>query len=91
MRIVREIMYSLSSVVDKYIMEKKFISEYVILLADGIFTFVLFLIFSIFDYHFFGIDDYKGYFNEFNYIELLVIFGENNNSIYFKSIYFNYQ
>ena len=76
LRIVRESIYSLSSVVDKYIMEKKFISEYVILLADGIFIFVLSFIFSIFDYNFFHIDNYKEYFNEFNFIELLVIFGE---------------
>ena len=76
LRILRESMYSLSSVVDKFIMEKKFISEYVILLADGISTVILFLIFVIFDYNYFHIDNYDEYFKNFNYIELLIIFGE---------------
>ena len=76
LRIVRESMYSLSSVIDKYIMEKKFISEYVILLADGIFNLVLFLIFTIFDYNYFHIDNYIEYFNKFNFIELLIVLGE---------------
>ena len=76
LRVLRESMYSLSSVVDNYIMEKKFISEYVILLADGISTVILFLIFVIFDYNYFHIDKYDEYFEKFNFIELLIIFGE---------------
>ena len=76
LRVLRESMYSLSSVIDNYIMEKKFISEYVILLADGISTVILFLIFVIFDYNYFHIDKYDEYFEKFNFIELLIIFGE---------------
>lgn len=74
-RILREICYSLSCVIDKYIMEKKFGSVYEILLSNGIILLVMFSIFSIFDYYFFGLDNYKEFFNNFSYIEFLVILG----------------
>ena len=75
LRILREATYSLSSVIDKYIMEKKFGSPYEILLANGLITSPLLIIFALIDYYFIGIDNYKEYFNNFNVIELLVVFG----------------
>ena len=74
-RIIRETVYSLSSVIDKYIMEKKFVSVYELLLSNGVIILILLLIFSIFDYNFFGVDNYSEYFSNFNFKELLVIFG----------------
>jgi len=74
LRVLRESMYSLSSVVDNYIMEKKFISEYTILLVDGISCVILFLIFVIFDYNYIGIDKYDDYFSNFSGIEVFMIF-----------------
>ena len=68
-------LYSLSSVVDKYIMENKFVSLYIMLIYHGVITLVLFIIFAIFDYYFFGIDNYEEYFSNFNVKELLVLFG----------------
>ena len=73
LRVLRESMYSLSSVVDNYIMEKKFISEYTILLVDGISCVILFLIFVIFDYNYIGIDKYDDYFSNFSGIEVFMI------------------
>ena len=74
-RLIREILYSLSSVIDKYIMEKKYVSVYEILSAHGILTLLLFIIIAILDYNFWGIDNYEEYFSNFNSTELLVIFG----------------
>lgn len=74
-RIIREVLYSLSSIIDKYIMEKKFISVYLLLLSNGVIILVALLIFAVFDYFFFDIDDYNKFFSEFNYKELLVILG----------------
>ena len=75
-RVIREIIYSLTTVIDKYIMEKKLVSAYQILLCDGIITVIIFIIFAIFDYYFIGyFDKYDDYFTNFNNIELIVIFG----------------
>ena len=76
LRILREIVYSLSSVFDKYIMVKKFCSVYEILLTDGVINTILFILFAVLDYNFFEFDNYEEYFNNFDNIELLVIFGE---------------
>ena len=75
LRVLREAIYSLSSNIDKYVMEKKFISVYLLLFSNGVFTIIIFGIFVIFDYFFFHIDDYKVYFREFNVEELLVALG----------------
>lgn len=74
-RLLREILYSLSCVTDKYVIEKKFGSVYELALASGVISLVLLFIFAIFDYYFFDFDNYDEYFEHFNYIELLVIFG----------------
>ena len=74
-RLLREVLFSLSSVVDKYILEKKFGSVYEILLTNGVITSTLFIIFAIIDHNFFGIYNYEEYFNNFNTTELLVASG----------------
>ena len=74
-RLLREVLFSLSSVVDKYILEKKFGSVYEILLTNGVITSTLFIIFAIIDHNFFGIYNYEEYFNNFNMTELLVASG----------------
>ena len=75
LRVLREIIYSLTTVIDKYIMEKKYVSAYQILLCDGVITLIIFIIFAIIDYNYLGLDDYDEYFQNFNTTELLVIFG----------------
>ena len=75
LRILREAIYSLSSNIDKYAMEKKFISVYLLLFSNGVFTFIILVIFAIFDYFFFHIDIYKDYFGEFIVKELLIALG----------------
>ena len=74
-RLLREVLFSLSSVVDKDILEKKFGSVYEILLTNGVITSTLFIIFAIIDHNFFGIYNYEEYFNNFNTTELLVASG----------------
>ena len=74
-RIIREAFYSLSSVVDKYIMEKKYISVYELLLSNGIIILIILIIFAIFDYYYIGLDNYSEYFSNFNSNELWVIIG----------------
>ena len=75
LRLLRETLYSLTSVIDKYIMETKFVSVYELLLCHGIFHLILFILFAIIDYNYFHIDDYEEYFSKFNTMELLVFFG----------------
>ena len=76
LRILREALYSLSCTIDKYVMERKFISVYLLLLSNGIINVIILGIFVIFDYFFFKVDDYKDYFGgDFSVIELLVALG----------------
>ena len=75
-KFVREILFSLYNVLAKYVMEKKFVSVYEFSFYVGTIILILLGIFSIFDYKFFGIDNYEEYFNNFNKTELLVILGE---------------
>ena len=75
LRILKEVLHSLSCNIDKYVMEKKFISVYLLLLFNGIFNVIIFGIFAIFDYFFFHLYDYKDYFSKFSVIELLVALG----------------
>lgn len=75
LRFPREILFSLSSVIDKYTMEKKFGSAYELLVANGVINLTILIIFAIFDYFFFGLDDYNKYFDNFNHTELLVALG----------------
>ena len=75
LRILREALYSLSCTIDKYVMERKFISVYLLLLSNGIIILIILGIFAIFDYFFIHIDNYKDYFGKFGVAELLVILG----------------
>ena len=74
MRFLREILYSFHDVVDKYIMEKKYGSIYEIAFYTGLINIILLGILSILDYYYFGLDNLPNYFNNFDRIELLVIF-----------------
>lgn len=72
LRLLREILYSLQDVINKYIMEKKFCSVYELSFYGGIIYLILIGLFSIFNYFYLKIDNFEEYFNNFNYIELLV-------------------
>ena len=76
-RFLRETLYSLSCVIDKYVMEKKFGSVYEIIFPNGVISFLFFIIFALFDYYYsiYGMDDYEKYFNNFDAIEFLVALG----------------
>ena len=75
LRLVREIVFSLHDIVNKYAMEKKFCSVYEISFYTGLILTVLFGTFAILDYFFFKLDNYKDYFEKFNTKELLVLIG----------------
>ena len=74
-KFIRETLFSLYNVMAKYVMEKKFVSVYEFSFYIGTISLILLIILSIFDYAFFGIDDYKEYFNNFNGTEFLVMVG----------------
>ena len=74
LRLLREILYSLHDVIDKYIIDKTFGSIYEIAFYTGIINLILLGIFAVLDYNYFDIDEYEEYFNNFNYKELLAIF-----------------
>ena len=73
LRFVREILLSLHEVVNKYIMERKYGSEYEICFFNGVINLILFMFFSLLNYYFFKLDDFAEYFNNFNTAELLVV------------------
>ena len=73
--VFRVILLSFDYVIIKYTMEKKYVSPYIIGMYNGLINLVLFIIFGIFDYYFFHINEYDEYFSNFNKTELLVIFG----------------
>ena len=75
LRLLREILYSLQDVINKYIMEKKFCSVYELSLYGGIVYLILLGIFSIFNYYYFKFDNFEEYTNNFNYIELFLAIG----------------
>ena len=75
LRFIREILLSLHEVVNKYIMEKQYGSEYEICLFNGVINLILFVFFSLLNYYFFKLDDFAEYFNNFNTTELLVVLG----------------
>ena len=73
MRFLREILYSLHDVINKYIIEKKYGSIYEISLFNGIINLILLGIFSIFNYYFFDFDKFIEYFDNFNLNEFFVV------------------
>ena len=56
-------------------MEKKFCSIYEIYFLSGVFLFIFFVIFSLLNYFYFELDNFKEYFNNFNSTESLVGLG----------------
>ena len=70
LRLLREILYSLHDVLIKYLIEKKFCSIYEIALFNGIITLILLILFSVFDYFFFHIDNYFDYIDNFEGVEI---------------------
>ena len=72
LRIIREILYSLVQVINKYLIEKLYCSIYEILLCAGSVTLLLFLIVSVFSYYFLDLDNFQEYFDGFNGKEFLV-------------------
>ena len=73
--ILRIILLSFNYVLIKYTIEKKYVSLYTIGFFSGILNLIFFIIFAILDSYFFGLYDYKGYFENFKSSELLIIFG----------------
>ena len=70
LRFLREILYSLHDVINKYIMEKKFGSIYEIALSNGIINIIFLGIFSIINYYCLDFDKFGEYFSNFNINEL---------------------
>ena len=79
LRIVRQIIFSFHDIINKYAMDKKFCSVYEISFYTSLILAVLYGIFIIFDIHFFHLDNYKDYFDNFNGKELLVLLGYITN------------
>jgi hypothetical protein len=72
LRFLREIIFSLVDIINKYLMDKKFCSVYEITFYSGLIGLILYGILSIFSYYFFKLDDFGEYFNNFNTTEFLV-------------------
>ena len=72
---MKEVFFSLHIVIAKYVMERKFVSVYELSFYIGLISLILLIIFAIFDYYFFKLNEYEYFFNEFDAIELLVILG----------------
>ena len=78
LRLLKETIYSLFDVVNKYLMEKKFCSVYEILFFNGLINLFLFGAFEILNYYYYDylkMDDLWKYYNDFNYKEILFIIG----------------
>ena len=75
LRFIREIVFSLHDIINKYAMETKFCTVYDISFYTGLIVTVLFGIFSVFDYYFFKLDNFKEYIENFDIKELLVLLG----------------
>ena len=75
LRFTREIIFSLHDIINKYAMEIKFCKLYEISFYTGLITIILFGLFSMLDYFFFNLDNFGEYFKDFNFTELLLIFG----------------
>ena len=74
--ILRVILLSFNYVLIKYIMEKKYVSPYILGMFIGLINLILFIIFGILDHFFFHLNkNYVEYFKNFNTKELLVILG----------------
>ena len=68
-----EIFYSLYLVLNRYLMEKKFCSVYELCFFNGLINMILFIIFGVIDYYYLQLDDIMEYFNNFKYIDIVII------------------
>ena len=76
LRFIREILYSLVNVINKYSMEKKYVSVYELSLYTGIIDSILFGLLQIIDYYCnLKIDNLDEYFSKFSATEIFVILG----------------
>ena len=76
LRLLREIIYSLYDVVNKYLIDKKACSVYELALSNGIFDVSFLGFLTIFNFIGLNIDEFDNYFNNINTKELLVIFAD---------------
>ena len=72
LRFLREILYSLHDVINKYLMEKKYCSIYEISLSNGIINLILLGLFALINYFCFDFDKFEEYFDNFNINEFFV-------------------
>ena len=75
MKLMKEIYFSMYTVIGKYVMEKKYVSVYELSFYVGLFHLLTLLIFSIFDYYFLKWTPFEKFFNNFNYKKILLILG----------------
>ena len=75
LRVIREIIYSLGNVINKYLMEKKYVSVYEISFYTGVINSILFVVMQVIDHFYFDLDDLDAYFSNFNLTEILVMLG----------------
>ena len=54
-------------------MEKKFCSVYELCFFNGLINMILFIIFGVIDYYYLQLDDIMEYFNNFKYIDIVII------------------
>ena len=76
LRLLREIIYSLYDVTNKYLIDKKSCSVYEIALSNGIFDLLFLGILTILNFIGVNIDKFDDYFNNIDIKELLVIFAD---------------
>ena len=65
MKLMKEIYFSMYTVIGKYVMEKKYVSVYELSFYVGLFHLLTLLIFSIFDYYFLKWTPFEKFFNNF--------------------------
>ena len=72
LRLLREIIYSMHIVTQKYTMEKKFCSVYELTGFNGIFLIIFLIILSLLNIYCIKLDDFDEYFNELNTEKILI-------------------
>ena len=75
LRLIREVIYSLGNVINKYLMEKKYVSVYELSVYTGVINSIFFGIMEVIDHFYFDLDDLDAYFSNFNSTEILVMLG----------------
>ena len=75
LRLIREVLYSLGNVINKYLMEKKYVSVYELSVYTGVINSICFGVMEVIDHFYFDLDDLDAYFSNFNSTEILVMLG----------------